>query len=99
MKNVTTPTIDPEELIDFMNVDETDFSSLTSQQRIRHLEVEGYVVLPGILDFKLIAKLKSELADFPMTHKSYSAHPGPYGKGIAGLELYNLNGIAMKLPS
>lgn len=74
MKNTTIPKIDPEEQIDFMNIDETDFTSLTRPQQIRHLEVEGYVVLPDMLDAEHIARLKSELVDFPMTHKSYSEY-------------------------
>jgi len=74
MKDVTIPKIDPEELIDFMNVDDTDFSSLTPPQRIRHLEVEGYVVLPDMLDAEHIARLKSELAEIPMSHKPYSEY-------------------------
>ncbi len=74
MKDATIPKIDPEELIDFMNVDETDFSSLSLPQRIRHLEVEGYVVLPDMLDAEHISKLKSELADSPMKHKPYSEY-------------------------
>ena len=44
-----------------MNIDETDFSSFTMAQQIRHFEVEGYVVLPDVLDADLIAKLKAEL--------------------------------------
>ncbi|HIG46496.1 MAG TPA: hypothetical protein EYQ20_08785 [candidate division Zixibacteria bacterium] len=42
--------IDPEEEIGFMHVDDTDFSTFTPGQKIRHLEVEGYVVLPDVLD-------------------------------------------------
>lgn len=68
------PQIDPDEVIGFMNVDETDFSSLSRGEQIRHLEVEGYVVFPRILDADTIARLKTELADIEMTHKSYSVH-------------------------
>ena len=38
--------IDPDEEIGFMHLDDTDFSTFTLGQKIRHLEVEGYVVLP-----------------------------------------------------
>ena len=33
-----------------MKIDETDWASMTLGQRIRHFEVEGFVVLPGMLD-------------------------------------------------
>ncbi len=61
-----------DEEIGFMNVDQTDFSSFTLGERIRHVEVEGYVVLPDTLDRRKIARLKSELADITMRHKDYS---------------------------
>ena len=68
------PAIDPEEEIHFMNIDETDFDSMTVPEQVRHFEVEGYVVLPGVLDTATIAQLKSELADAEMSHKSYSVY-------------------------
>ena len=55
-----------------MRIDETDFTSFTLGQRIRHLEVEGYVVLPDMLDAQQIARLDTELANVPMQHKDYS---------------------------
>lgn len=58
--------------VPFMNLDTTDFASMTRPEQIRHLEVEGYVVLPKILDAPLIERIKSELADADMTHTSYS---------------------------
>ncbi len=36
MSDTQVPPIDPEEEIDFMNVDETDFSSMTRAEQIRH---------------------------------------------------------------
>ncbi len=57
---------------DFMNVDQTDFSSLSRGEQIRHIEVEGYLVFPSILDAELIERLKRELADAEMSHTSYS---------------------------
>ncbi|MCZ6633918.1 MAG: phytanoyl-CoA dioxygenase family protein [bacterium] len=74
MAEATIPEIDPNEVIDFMNVDQTDFGSFTLGQQIRHLEAEGYVVLPDMLDADHIAKLKSELADMPMRPKPYSEY-------------------------
>ncbi len=67
-----TVKIDPREEIDFMHVDETDFGSFTTAQRIRHLEVEGYVLLPDMLGAAHIARLKAELANIPMGCKDYS---------------------------
>jgi hypothetical protein len=64
--------MDPSEEVPFMTVDETDFSAMTLGERMRHLEVEGFVVLPRVLDTELIGKLKDELAEAEMTHKSYS---------------------------
>ena len=55
-----------------MNIDETDFASFTLGQRIHHLEVEGYVVLPDMLDAQQIERLHAELAEVPMQHKDYS---------------------------
>lgn len=45
---------------------------MTRPQQIRSLEVEGYVVLPRILDELQIARIKQELADAEMSHTSYS---------------------------
>jgi hypothetical protein len=66
------PPIDPEEEIGFMNIDETDFASMNRAEQIRHLEVEGYLVLPGILPTEVVTRIKSELADVEMSHTNYS---------------------------
>lgn len=58
--------------VDFMNIDRTDFQSMTRPQQIRHLEVEGYLVMPSLLPADLIAKIKRELADAEMYHTDYS---------------------------
>ena len=70
----TQPAIDPEEEIGFMNFDSTDFRTMTRPEQIRHLEVEGYVVLPEILDPDYIARIKRELAEAEMGHTSYSVN-------------------------
>ena len=62
----------PEEEIGFMNLVETDFASMTLPEQIRHLEVEGYIVLPAILDAERIVRIKRELAGAEMGHASYS---------------------------
>ena len=74
MKQTQTPQIVPEEEIGFMNLDETDFASMARPEQVRHLEVEGYVVFPQILDADRIRRIKQELADAEMGHKSYSVN-------------------------
>ena len=74
MKQTKVPAIDPEEEIDFMNIDEMDFGSLSRPEQIRHLEVEGYIVLPEILDADRITRIKRELVDAEMGHTSYSVN-------------------------
>ena len=66
--------IEPGEEIGFMNIDQTDFSSLSLGEEIRHFEVEGYVVLPEVIPPAQLERLKAELADVPMKHKDYSVH-------------------------
>ena len=72
MNQAAPMKVNQSEIIPFMNIDETDFSSMSRAEQIRHLEVEGYVVLPSILPPELIAKLKAELAEVEMDHTSYS---------------------------
>jgi hypothetical protein len=72
MTQTQMPQTDPKEAIGFMNIDETDFRSMTRPQHLRHLEVEGYIVFPQILDAETIARLKRELADADMAHTNYS---------------------------
>jgi hypothetical protein len=65
-----SPHLRPE--VGFMNIDETDFSSMSRPEQIRHLEVEGYVVLPSILTPDVVESVKAELADVEMSHTDYS---------------------------
>ena len=74
MTQTKIPPIDPEEQIPFINVDQTDFRSMTRPEQIRYFEVEGYVVFPEILDAETIEKLSAEMADAEMTPKSYSQY-------------------------
>ena len=74
MSQTKVSPIAPEEEIPFMNVDQTDFTSFTRGQLIRHLEVEGYAIFPRILNAEQIARLKAELAGAEMTQKSYSTY-------------------------
>lgn len=70
----SVPAIDPQEEIGFMTVDETEFRTFRRPAQIHHLEVEGYVVFPEILPLDLIKRLKREMADAEMQHKSYSIY-------------------------
>ena len=74
MVETIIPKIAPDEVIDFVNIDSTDFGSFTLAQRICHFEVEGYVMLCDVLDTKHIAKLKQELANASMSPKPYSEY-------------------------
>ena len=74
MEETIIPKIAPDEVIDFMNIDSTDFGSFTLAQRIRHFEVEGYVMLCDVLGTKHIAELKQELANASMSPKPYSEY-------------------------
>jgi ectoine hydroxylase-related dioxygenase (phytanoyl-CoA dioxygenase family) len=68
----TTDDRETEEEIGFMNIDETDFSCLTVGQQIRHLEVEGYAVLPDVLGAEQMERIKAQMAEAPMQTKDYS---------------------------
>jgi hypothetical protein len=72
MNSSQVPSTSPQPEVDFMNIDEADFSSMSRAEQIRHLEVEGYVVFPSILPTDVISRMKSELADAEMSHTSYS---------------------------
>ncbi len=55
-------------------LDATQWSKLTLGQRIRQIEVEGYLVLPDLLTAGDIAALKEETAKLPTTAVDYSVH-------------------------
>ena len=55
-------------------IDDRDWSRLTLGERIRQIEVEGYVVLPALLDAEQIARLKSETARLETRAVDYSVH-------------------------
>ena len=82
---------DPSEQISFMNIDETDFGSMTLGEKKRHLEVEGYVVIPNAVDSTKIKNIKQEMKDAPMQTKDYSKcqtihrEPQWYSKAVASL--------------
>ena len=55
-------------------IDERDWSQLSVGDRVQHLEVEGYVMLPDRLNDDHIEQLKEQTARFETTHVDYSVH-------------------------
>jgi ectoine hydroxylase-related dioxygenase (phytanoyl-CoA dioxygenase family) len=55
-------------------VDQRDWRALTLGERIRQIEMEGYLVLPGLLLPDHIARLKEETARFETRAVDYSVH-------------------------
>lgn len=51
-----------------------DWRALTAGERIRYLELEGYLVLPDLLAPDRIAAIGAELAALPLTATDYSPH-------------------------
>lgn len=55
-----------------MNICETEWGSLSEAEQVKSLDVEGFVVLPGLLDQETIDTIKAECADLPMNKAPYS---------------------------
>ena len=53
---------------------DADWSELTTGERIRYLELEGYLVLPDLLEPEQISAIGAELAALPLTPTDYSPH-------------------------
>ena len=53
-------------------IDDRDWTQLTLGQRIQHLEVEGYVILPERMDPAHIARLKEQVAPMETIPADYS---------------------------
>jgi hypothetical protein len=53
-------------------LDRTDWSRLTTAQRIKHLEIEGYIVMPDLLPPPLVVEMRSELDRLPTKAVDYS---------------------------
>lgn len=51
---------------------QTDWSQLTTAQRVKHLEIEGYVVLPELLSAAVIEGVKRELDSLETIGTDYS---------------------------
>lgn len=55
-------------------VDSTDWSALTTAQRIRHIELEGFVVIPDLLSPQQSEEIGAELSRLPTNAVDYSEH-------------------------
>ena len=53
---------------------DTDWSSLATEQRIRSIELDGYVVIPDLLSPTLLDSIRAELSRLPTTAVDYSEH-------------------------
>ena len=63
-------------------IDNRDWSLLTPPKQLQQLEVEGYLVLPDLLDAKQITALKNETMQLETTAVDYS----PFQRGTANIE-------------
>lgn len=59
--------------------DDRDWSALTLGERIRQIEMEGYLLIPDLLSAEQIAKIKSHVSTLETQGMDYSEH-----QGIAG---------------
>jgi hypothetical protein len=59
-------------------VDERDWSTLSLGERIRQLEVEGYLVIPSLLDAQQLTRLREETRTLPTRPVDYSVHQQVY---------------------
>ena len=71
---MSTVSASTQTAVETQRIDDRDWSQLTLGQRIQHLEVEGYVVLPDLLDADHIARLKAQTSQLETTHVDYSVH-------------------------
>lgn len=55
-----------------MNLCTTDWSQLTPRDRVRHLELEGFVVIPDLLSPDRLAAIKAEVARLTTVGTDYS---------------------------
>ncbi len=63
-------------------IDQRDWSALSLGERIRQIEVEGYLVLPDLLGAEDVHALKTETAKLPTTPVDYSV----YQRGCSGIQ-------------
>jgi ectoine hydroxylase-related dioxygenase (phytanoyl-CoA dioxygenase family) len=71
---MTTQPTNTRESLAHARRDTTDWSSLTTADRIRSIELEGYVVIPDLLDPPLIRAILAEVGRLETTPTDYSEH-------------------------
>ena len=65
-------------------LDDRDWSLLAFGERVMQLEMEGYVVLPGLLTGDQVAQLKHQTAQLPTRAVDYS----PHQRGCPGVQFH-----------
>ena len=63
-------------------IDDRDWSAFTLGERIRQIEVEGYLLLPDLLPPEHVARLKTETAKLKTRPTDYSVHQ----RGCSGIQ-------------
>ncbi len=58
--------------MDPLRIDDRDWSRLTPGERIRQVEVEGYLVIPGLLSDEHLARLRAQAEGFETVGRDYS---------------------------
>lgn len=53
-------------------LDTTNWSGLTTAQQIKHLEIEGYVMIPDLIPGDIVPKIRAELDRLPTVGTDYS---------------------------
>ena len=59
-------------------IDTPDWSTLSTAQRIKHLEIEGYVVFPPLIEAAEVEAIKAELDRLPTVATDYSENQRGY---------------------
>ncbi|MBT3341857.1 MAG: hypothetical protein HN712_25705 [Gemmatimonadetes bacterium] len=54
--------------------DDRDWSTLSPGDRIRQIELEGYLIVPDLLDAEHLGRLKDQAASWETTPRDYSPH-------------------------
>jgi len=73
MSPTATPTIPVQSTANpLAKIDRTDWSALSTAQQIKHLEIEGFVMMPNMIPAALIPKIKEELDRLPTKGSDYS---------------------------
>jgi hypothetical protein len=71
---MTTKATNTRESVAHARRDTTDWASLTQAERVRSLELEGYVVLPDLLSPEVLGRVQAEMARLTTTPTDYSEH-------------------------